>query len=343
MPRARRPGVRSRPVASRPALVPCLAGVVVAVCAVLPTAGAAPAYAGDPAASASASPSPGTTTLTLQASFAGHGVMSASGTLVGADGRPLGHKVVTLTVDDATMGGATTGADGRWSTRVALPERFPQGVHRVVALYLDDGFGGPVSATTTVQMGNLAATTLTAKSAAKVGRGQTLTVSGRLTTASGSPLPDSAVVVGTPDSTGTLTTAVTESDGSFVVDYRVHEDAGDQRIPVRFDGDDRGKASSTSLSVTVSNTPVPSATPTPTPTASVASSDLGPGDVQPPVPTTPLPVKQRAELTSGPLTSGTNLAIGGVGLLAVLTSLAMLGRAMAPVKPIEEPIRLIDT
>ena len=342
MPRARRPGARLRPVTPRPAHVRCLAGLVLTVCAVLPTVGAAPAYAGDPTGSASASASPGTTTLTLQASFAGHGVMSASGTLVGADGRPLGHKVVTLTVDDATMGGATTGSDGRWSTRVSLPERFPQGVHRVVALYLDDGFGGPVSATTTVQMGNLAATKLTAKAAPKVGRGQTLTVSGRLTTASGRPLPDCAVVIGSADGTGTLTTAVTESDGTFVVDYTVHESAGDQRIPVHFDGDDRGKASSTSLSVTVTNAPVPSATPTPAPTASVANSDLGPGDVQPPVPATRLPVKQRAELTSGPLTSGTNLAIGGVGLLAVLTSLAMLGRSMAPVKPVEEPIRLID-
>ena len=342
MSRARRTEAGRRPAVVGRALSSCLVGIVV-VLPVITTMGGGGLAVADPQPSASASATPRAPALTVTAAPAGRGTISVSGTLVGGDGRPLGHKVISVTVDDAMMGGATTGSDGQWSTRITLPQTFPQGAHQVVALFLDAGFDGPVSATTTLVVGNLPDTKLTATAAAAtVGRHQLLTVSGRLTTSTGAPLPDCAIVVGTPDGSGAVTTGVTESNGTFVVDYRIHETAGDDQIPVHFDGSDSGKASSASLSVTVTDKPVPSATPTPSPAASEPVLDSGPGDLQPTAPTTPLPAKQRAELTSGPLTSSTNLAVGGVGLLALLTSLAMLGRSLAPAKPGDERIRLID-
>jgi len=339
---ARPPDAGRRPAGIARALGRCLAAAALSLSPVALAAGV-PAFAEPQPPASSASAAPGSTSLTVAAAVSGQGVVAVSGTLVGADGRPLGRKVVSITVDDAMMGDATTASNGSWSTRVNLPQSFPNGTHQVVALYLDAGFDGPVSAATTLQVGNLPETKLTATPAeTTVGHDQSVTVSGRLTTASGRPLPDCAIVVGAPDATGAATTAVTQSDGSFVVDYAIHGNPGDQRIPVRFDGDDTARASSTSMSVTVTDRPAASATPAPSPSAVQPLDDSGPGDVQPPAPTAPLPAKQRAELTSGPLTSGTNLAIGGVGLLALLSSLAMLGRSMAPERPREESVRLID-
>ena len=338
--RARRAGADRRPSGIGRALAACLAGFTMMAPAAVAIS-AVPAHA-DPVVTPA--PAPGTTGLTVNAALEAHATMSVSGTLAGTDGRPLRDKLVSITLDDAMMGDATTASDGTWSTRITLPQTFPVGAHQVVALYLDAGIDGPISATTSLRVGNLPATELTAKaSATRVGRHQLLTVSGRLTTTSGRPLPDSAVVVGTPDDTGTTTTAVTEKDGSFVVDYRIHEAAGDQRIPVHFAGDDSGKACAADFSVTVTDQPVPAQPANPSPSASGPIVDSGPGDLQPDTPATLLPGKRLASSSApGPLTSSTNLAFGGVGLLALLTSLAMLGRSLTPAGPGDERIRLIE-
>ena len=344
---AHRPGARTR--AARPGRVgaSCLVGAVSLMAFGTPVVAPPPAWA-DPLATpgpTASSTATATTRLTMTAGISGLTTLTVTGALVAADGTPIAGGLVNITVDDRLVGHATTGTDGRWSARIGLPETFPSGQHHVVALFLDTSFDGEVSASATVQKGSLAATRLSATpSTTRVGRHQVLTVSGRLTTTSGHPVAAGVITVGTPDSAGTVTTGVTGNDGRFVIDYAVHERAGSQRIPVRFDGDDSGRASSTSVTVTVTDGPISSAPPSAAATATArAISDTGPGDVQPADPSTPLPPKSDGtNPAGGPLTSGPHLAFGGVGLLALLTSLAMLGRSIAPRRPREERIRLID-
>ncbi len=309
--------------------------------AVAPTAWADPPASPVPVASSTAT---GSTRLTMTASLGNLTDLSVSGALVSPTGTPVPGGLVSITVDDRLMGHATTGADGLWSVRIHLPETFPAGQHRVVALFLDTSFDGEVSASATVRKGTLTSTRLSASpSVTQIGRHQVLTVSGRLTTTSGRPVAAAVITVGTPDSSGTVTTGVTGDDGRFVIDYDVHESAGQQRIAVGFAGDDSGKESSTSVGVTVTDGAVPSSSPPASAVATVrALSDSGPGDAQPADPSTPLPPKPGTDLANSPLTSGPHLAFGGIGLLAVLTSLAMLGRSMAPHRPRDERVRLID-
>ena len=349
MPRAHQPG--TRPCAIHPSRLAAswLAGTVAMVLVAVPLAAAPSAWAdplANPAPSASGTGT-GTTALTMTASLEGLTVLSVSGALVSPSGTPLPNGLVSITVDDQLMGHATTGSDGRWSARISLPDTFPSGRHQVVALFLDGSANGGVSASATVQKGSLTSTRLSATpSSTRVGQHQVLTVSGRLVSMSGHPVAAATIMVGTADAAGTLTTGVTGDDGRFVIDYDVHEGPGQQHIPVRFDGDASGKASSTAVVVTVTNTIGPSPSPSPSASATAgarAITDSSPGDAQPSDPATPLPAKaDGASLTSGPLTSGPHLALGGVGLLALLTSLAMLGRSLAPRRPREERIRLID-
>lgn len=347
MPRAHQPGTRPRAAGSRLVAASWLVGAVSVVVVAVPLAAPSSAWA-DPSASpvaAASSTGTGSTALTMSASLDGLTVLSVSGTLVSASGTPMPDSLVSITVDDQLLGHATTGADGRWSARIGLPDTFPSGLHQVVALFLDAAVDGEVSASATVQKGSLTSTRLSATpSSTHVGSHQVLTVSGRLVSISGRPVAAATITVGTPDAAGTVTTGVTGDDGRFVIDYDVHENPGQQRIPVRFGGDASGKAASTSVDVTVTDKAV--ATSSPSPSAVMTArviTDSGPGDAQPADPATPLPAKSDGtSLTSGPLTSGPHLALGGVGLLALLTSLAMLGRSLAPRKPRDERIRLID-
>ncbi|MDA8437233.1 MAG: carboxypeptidase-like regulatory domain-containing protein [Propionibacterium sp.] len=349
MPRAHQPGTRPGAGHAARLAVSWLAGAASVVLVAVPVVVAPSAWA-DPLATpvpSASSTFTGSTALTMTASLEGLTVLSVSGALVSPSGTPMPDGVVSITVDDQLMGHATTGSDGRWSARISLPDTFPSGQHQVVALFLDGTTNGGVSASATVQKGSLTSTRLSATpSSTRVEQHQVLTVSGRLVSGAGRPVAAATIMVGTPDAAGTLTTGVTGDDGRFVIDYDVHEGPGQQHIPVRFDGDASGKASSTSVVVTVTDRIGPSPSPTPSGTATAparAMTDSGPGDAQPSDPATPLPAKaDGVSLTSGPLTSGPHLALGGVGLLALLTSLAMLGRSLAPRKARDERIRLID-
>lgn len=304
------------------------------------------------AAATGASPAhaaPATTTgshLTLSASINGS-MAVMRGTLTAANRRPIANALVTVAIDSTLTRTATTDATGRWSVSLPLPWTISIGSHTVVALYVPLDPDQSANASTAITRTQGTASRIVARaSASRIAQGSTVTVTGRLATTDGRPLVGETLTIGTPDADGNPCLAVTGTNGRFSAAYLVHEAPGALRLALTFTGSDLTNATTARLALTVvaGRTPSRATQPTLAPPAPYSTVGNGPGDLQPGDPTTPLPAKPVASAHAvwAPAFSGRQLGLMTVGGLALLTSLAMLGRSLRGSAEDAEEAHLID-
>jgi hypothetical protein len=143
-----------------------------------------------------------------------------NGTLFSHSGRPVSGVNVSLYIDDALSGNGTTDAGGAYSIPALMPDNATAGKHTVYASY-DPGSGvsltGSSSSRVEISFIDTGRKVAIWNMPMLLFKGDTLNLTGTLSTGAGTPIPDRALYVNVSDINATI--AVTDGEGNFYSPY----------------------------------------------------------------------------------------------------------------------------
>lgn len=303
------------------------AALLLAVCAAPATATASPPPSGLPVVDQPR--------LEARTSVDGE-VVTGTGRLLDAAGKPLAGKPISLLLDANQIGIEKTDSRGAFTVLGEVPAGTQPADHDVQLVFAgDDRLPGAVTSTR-LRLGRLDAVRLSASaSPAQAKAGGSVQVSGRLLDAAGKPISGVSVIA--HDHLGDWTEMLeTDKDGRFTgrLDIAPGAKPGKGSITVQFDADGPHAAGRTTTPFAVlpgGFTPAPAATaagsipvvPSPT-TGSSPTNQTGAPSPTASGTATPRPAAGR----SASALSGRGWALVGLATLGVLSSLLAMGRGL---------------